>query len=295
MTHRPDIQPSHEPDRLKVESIHVYEPTKSWIPIKKLALFNNQKNPTLLGHVLLSMGLVSCFLVGDLLVSQFAIQKQKQWLAVPDPRVKVAVSNGNLYYYNPNDLIKKMLEGHQVTEKNKAAQQKETLKIYYLNITSRRFVHSDVLSHCYARTFVTITLVTFSAFLASLCLFFISRVGWERVNNTLINIFMICAGVVVMYGGLALSLNYEKNVKENEKLYVAYTNLENETLNFLATGRSREGQPVSTSDYIVYLNKRLEELSTISLNFNTSEILKYRDTVMKTINSNAQSEPNLQK
>jgi hypothetical protein len=302
MVHRPDLPPSDpaqpetfEPetgDRLNIESIRVFKLSPSGFSFKKLPLLDQKKNPTLLGHLLLSASLISGFWIGDSLASHFAAQKQKQWLAVPDPRVKVVPGNSNLYTYSPNNLIQQLLANYQATEKGKSVQEKEVLKIYYLNLTARRFVHADVLSYCYVRTFVTITLVTFATLLASICLFFISRVGWERANNTLINLFLVCASVVAVYGGLALGLNYDKNVKENEKLYVAYTNLENETLNFLATGRAKDGQPVSSSDFLVYLAQRLEELSAISLDFNTSEVLRSRENIMKTINSNnAQPEP----
>jgi len=119
--------------------------------------------------------------------------------------------------------------------------------------------------------------------------------GWERAHNALINIFLVATGVILLYGGLAISLDYEKNIKENQRLYTAYSNLENETLRFLATGRARDGQPIKMSDFIIYLDGRLEELSAIALDFNTNEILKYRENIIKTINSNAHVEPDARK
>ncbi len=126
-------------------------------------------------------------------------------------------------------------------------------------------------------------------------LIFITRMGWERAHSALINIFLVSTGVILLYGGLAISLDYEKNIKENQRLYTAYANLEDETLRFLATGRSRDGQPIKMSDFIIYLDGRLEELSAIALDFNTNEILKYRENIIKTINSNAHVEPDARK
>lgn len=288
MLQHPNSQPSNGQDELNVEPIQVYVPTKKSPSRNQFSLLDHQRKLTVWGHIVLSTCLLGSFLLGDVTTAHFAAQKQRKWLAVPDPRTKVVLLSEHLYYYDPNELIKKLLGEYQSTNKTLTVQQKEVLRIYYLYIAARTFVHADVLSYCYIRMIVTITLVTMSALLASLCLFFISREGWEKASNILINIFFICAGIVVVYGGLAVGLNYEENIKENQKMYAAYNNLQNETLRFLATGLLRDGESATASQYILYLDTKMEELSAVALDLNAKDVLRYRENIMKTIDSKAQ-------
>lgn len=254
------------------------------------SLINERKNPTLLGHVVLSASLLASFVVADVALSKIGEQKQKKWMSIPDPRAEITLDQNSLYAYDPNKVIEKMLTKIKLTE-----QEREVLRVYYLHIAARTFVHSDVFSYCSLRSFVTTKIIAAASIITTLCLFFISRVGWERANNSVINIFMIASTIIAFYGTISVSLNYEENAKANRQLFTSYSNLGRETLRFLSTQKSRDGQAMTASDFITYLDIKLEELSEVALEFNTDQIRRSQAEVYQILKPNNQEETAVEK
>lgn len=272
-------------ERATIHDRQTFKLFKTISSIKLPAIINEKKNPTLFGHIALSTGLLLSFALADVAISKLGEQKQKKWLSVPDPRAEITLGNNSFYYYDPNKVIDSLLASVQLT-----AQEREVLRLYYLYTAARAFVHSDVFSYCYLRSFVTVKIIAAASLISTLCLFFISRVGWERANNAVINIFIMASTIIVFYGSIFVGLNYEKNAKTNRQLYTAYSNLGHETLRFLSTQRSRDGQPMTPADFITYLDLKLEELGEITLEFNTNEVLRSKEEVYQILKPNAPDE-----
>ncbi|WP_026731366.1 hypothetical protein [Fischerella sp. PCC 9605] len=73
------------------------------------------------------------------------------------------------------------------------------------------------------------------ALLAVGCLFDISRKGWKDANNYIINIFVVSSGCALFSGALVAVFQYERNIRDNSGLYLAYVELENKVLTQLVT------------------------------------------------------------
>lgn len=254
-----------------LQKIHT-KPIATWLtsPI----FHKEDHNPTAKGYCLITAALILGFIVSDIYLAQSAKRKSDRWLTVPDPRVTAAIESEDYPYHDSTRLIDKLLGELEAT-----AREKEILRVYYLRVAIRRFVHSDVLSYCYRRLYVSIILGSTGFLLSSISIFFISRQGWKDVNKTWIAVFLISTGSVIFYGGLAVGLNYEDNIRQNESAYTAYSNLEHEFLSYLGTKKSRENEYISPSEFIVYIFLRFEELSRISLDLNSNQISQYQRNI----------------
>lgn len=257
-----------------------------WImPIKNALIYSSHngksnRNPTFLGHLLLSAILLLFFLSCDYLASTSAKRKQARWLNVPDPRFEFSVDENSNLDNDPNTLINTILADYKAEP-----HQKEVLKKYYSEILIRKYIHANILAYSFIRSYVTIIIIAISAFLMLSSSFFISREGWEKVNNAAINIFMISTAIVFVYTSLMIALKYEENVEKNGNDFIEYVNFSNEFLGFLATNRSREGQEISVEDFIIYADLRLQKLSGIGVDLDPSEVLKYKQNVDDTLSS----------
>ncbi|MEM9212931.1 MAG: hypothetical protein AAGD25_01010 [Cyanobacteria bacterium P01_F01_bin.150] len=238
------------------------------------------KNPTFLGHVLLSLALIISFCFCDLVASESGKRKQVRWMNVPDPRTFTQKSN-DAQNFSENSYV---IFDSILAEYNAEPAQKQVLRQYYSEILIRKYVHANILGYCFIRSYVTIIIITLGAFLMFFSAFFISREGWDKVNNAAINIFMVSTGIVFVYGSLMIGLKYEENIQKNGDIFIQYVNFSNEFLGFLVTNTSRDGQETSTEDFIIYTDLVLQQLSGIGINLDPKEVLRYQQNVNSTLN-----------
>lgn len=118
-----------------------------------------------------------------------------------------------------------------------------------------------------------------------ICLFFISKVGWERVNNSLINVFVVTSSSVIFFGDLPGTFKYKENSEASRDLYLEHISLRNEIRSYLATGGTVRNNTESSDVYkrteshlfIHYVDQKLASLNKIPLGFDTTGINDFKD------------------
>lgn len=136
----------------------------------------------------------------------------------------------------------------------------------------------------YKHYYTSIGITSASALVAGICLFFISKVGWERVNNSLINVFVVTSSAVIFFGDLPETFKYKENSEASRDLYLDHISLRNEVRSYLATGGKVRDDAASSDVYkrtepnlfIHYVDQKLASLNKIPLGFDTTGINDFK-------------------
>lgn len=253
----------------KTEPVAEHSPAKTALP-KWLRRFISEPNrqPTLLGHVALSTSLVGVIVVSYAVMFWFAGTKQAEWLGTT-PTLK-------------DNEINETLSGLKLT-----TPQKVRLMDQYNQIQSRIEKHAAIMGFFYRQYYISLSMICGGSMIASICLFFISKCGWDRVNNALINIFIVSSGTIIFYGNISLAFKQEDNIRDNQTMYLSYFSLRNEMLSYWATQQANTGEEIPPTKFIHYMDGKLQELSQIRLGFDATRITTLGEQI-KQLNS---SEP----
>lgn len=123
------------------------------------------------------------------------------------------------------------------------------------------------------------------AIIAGICLFFISKLGWQNANNALINIFIVTTSAGLLYQQLPVIFKQEINLGANRVLYIKYTELSYELLSYLATKHVKSLAPenpnqlteVEPKIFIHSIDNKLAELNQIPIEFDATRVIKLND------------------
>ena len=274
---------SNEPNEMKTEASlkaeGVDEKNLQPVASPRLGRFISQKNhqPTLLGHIVISTSLVLGICLGYTLMFWFAGIKQNEWLSVT-PALKTEAINTAIA-----NLATKPSEKARLIDQ-------------FEQIQDRIQKHANVMGFFYKQYYISLSMICGGSVVASICLFFISKKGWDRVNNALINIFIVSSSTVILYGNVSLVFKQEENIKDNQALYLSYFALRNEMLSYWATQQASTGDSIAPAKFIHYMDGRLQELSQIRLGFDATRITDLSDQ-MEQLGGSSQkpAKPNVQK
>ncbi|XHX81150.1 MAG: hypothetical protein RBJ76_14780 [Stenomitos frigidus ULC029] len=274
---------SNEPNEMQAEASLKAEvvdeknlPTGALLRLGRFISPTNHQ-PTLLGHIVISTSLVLGICLGYALMFWFAGTKQNEWFVTSSLKpgaVDTAIAN----------LATKPSEKARLIDQ-------------FEQIQNRIQTHANVMGFFYKQYYISLSMICGGSVIASICLFFISKSGWERVNNALINIFIVSSSTVILFGNISLVFKQEENIKDNQALYLSYFALRNEMLSYWATQQaSTEDTKVPAAKFIHYMDGRLQELSQIRLGFDATGITSMGDQ-MKQLDGSSQkpSKPNGQK
>ncbi|NEO87133.1 MAG: hypothetical protein F6J87_23175 [Spirulina sp. SIO3F2] len=238
-------------------------------------LIAKDKNPTLLAHVLVASSIMGIVILTDGFLAKIATEKKYEWMTIYYPP-EVTVSEASKH-----PTIDEILS-HAETRVDAALKNlnadteiKQRLRSQFLRIQTRAVIHGDVMAFFYGRSFVTLVVVSVSGVTGVLCLFFISKDGWSDCNNILLNLFVISAGIVVLYGNLSIFLKFEENTNNNTELYLSYLILKEEFLSYLATQKNNAGDEILPSDFVLYMDQRMHQLNVITLDFDNQKVQDY--------------------
>ncbi len=137
----------------------------------------------------------------------------------------------------------------------------------------------------YKHYYTSIGITSASALVAGICLFFISKVGWDKVNNSLINVFVVTSSAVIFFGDLPGTFKYKENSEASRDLYLEHISLRNEVHSYLATGGTLSDNVENPNLYkrteanlfIHYVDQKLASLNKIPLGFDTTGINDFKD------------------
>jgi len=275
---------SNEPNEMQTEAsaaAAVDAKSLRTAPLLEHKRFISPKNdqPTLLGHIVISTTLVLGIFLGHALMFWFAGTKQNEWF-VTSPLTPKAVDTAIA------NLATKPSEKARLIDQ-------------FEQVQNRIQTHANVMGFFYKQYYISLSMICGGSVIASICLFFISKSGWERVNNALINIFIVSSSTVILYGNISLVFKQEENIKDNQALYLSYFDLRNEMLSYWATQEAKTGDTiiiVPAAQFIHYIDGRLQELSQIRLGFDATGITDLGNQ-MKQLDGSSQNpaKPNVPK
>jgi hypothetical protein len=214
------------------------------------------QQPTLLGHFLISSGLLALIGVGYFSLNWYGAKQAKEWLGPQEDFTLV----GETLNATP-------------TEKVRLAEQLNQIEL-------RINRYSAMMVFFYKHYYISISLTSASALVAGICLFFISKKGWQDANNALINVFIITSGAVIFFGDLPGIFRHNDNSAASRDLYLEHISLRNQVRSYLATGATVGGDPEKpnefsrpeTSRFILYVDQKLAELNQIPIGFDPTGI-----------------------
>lgn len=221
------------------------------------------RQPNLVGHLLITSSLAISIFIFWSLLSWFAGNKAKEWLV--QPTIK------------PEPIFTEKFQAKPAV--------KERLNQQFDEIQSRIKSHSDVMIYFYKQSYVCGSMSLALAITSALCIFFISRDGWEKANNGLINAFLVTTSAAFVYNQIPVIFKQENNITGNRTLYLEYVALRNEFLSYAATGGTIGGdtkQPsvfnaIDTNQFIHQIDRRLAELNQIAIDFDLSRVADVPD------------------
>ena len=161
-----------------------------------------------------------------------------------------------------------------------AAAEKARLTEQVKEIESRIQRYSNMMVFFYKHYYISISLTSASALVAGICLFFISKVGWEKANNGLINVFIVTSSAVIFFGDLPGIFSHDESSTASRDLYLEHISLRNEIRSYLATGGTIGGalekpdtfSTTEASRFIHYVDKKMAELNKIPIGFDATRI-----------------------
>lgn len=132
--------------------------------------------------------------------------------------------------------------------------------------------HGNVMVFFYSRYFLALTMTSVAAVLAGAVLITITRVGWQTAKPYAKATFLTATGVAAYYGAFPGMYQQAQNIADNASLYVAYSNVENEVLSYLATGADSSGKAQDPSSFVHALDRRMAELNRVAIGFDATKL-----------------------
>ncbi len=252
MSFTTENDPPNEAQTGQTSQAKLYEPLHlpRWL-MWAISPHNNQL--TFLAHVVLTASLTVLALGSYWFMFWFAGTKEAEWLGTSQ------VTRPEVIQTATSELSARPAE-------------RDRLIAQFDEIEVRAARHAKIMSFFYKQYYISISMIVGAAVLASICLFFISKVGWERVNNALINIFIFSSAVVFFHGNLMLVFKQEENLRGNQELYLSYLSVREEMLSYWATQQTQAGDTLEAAQFIHYIDGQLQGLNKIQLGFDTPQI-----------------------
>jgi hypothetical protein len=169
--------------------------------------------------------------------------------------------------------VEKTLEASKAAVANVQATPAERARMVdqFMLIQARTQTHAEVMGLFYKLNFIALGTIGLATGVASISLFFISKAGWERANNALINIFIVSTGLVIFHSNVIFIFKFQDNIKLNGELYTEYTQLYNSVLSYWAIQPSSANSP-NPAEFILATDQQLATLGKVTLDFDVSRI-----------------------
>lgn len=253
-----------------------------------------KKQPTLLGHCLISASLIAVLGASYYSLNSYADKKANEWI-----NNEKAISNDAFDKDKQVAITKKQTETlikglkAQENEKLRIAQQLETIEFQISRYSKIMVFFSN---HYYTALIIT----SASTLVAATCLLFISKKGWEQAHNSIINVFIIASGAVIFLGDLPGTFKEKENFEAYGSLYIQHIALRNEILSYLATGgnilgadpkKPNEVSHIDINRFIYLVDNKLVQLNKIAIAFDATGINDITRTAGRIIPTSQPSAP----
>ncbi|MBD1911358.1 MULTISPECIES: hypothetical protein [unclassified Leptolyngbya] len=161
--------------------------------------------------------------------------------------------------------------------KNSTPAERDRIQVQLAQIERRARAYARISIFFYTRLFAAIALASATGIVTAVSLFYISKVGWDKANNYVINIFVISSSITIFVGAFPIIFQQENNVTNNARLYMSYLDLENQILTALATQKNDQGQLIDLRTIMVSTDQKMAELNVESIGFDPDAIPRSAD------------------
>jgi hypothetical protein len=176
--------------------------------VKKITFQNKEVNGkdvkvlTFFGHLFLTGSLLIVVLVSHLAIYTITELWQKDWLLCE-------------------------VEKNSPFFKNQTTPEQSRLNSQFEIIQDLTNKNCKIMAFFYKQYFICLSIGGVAALVTFLCIFFLSKEGWEKSNNALVNITITAFGVTTLYLNITQVFQQEKNLKTSQDLYANYSALKN--------------------------------------------------------------------
>lgn len=238
------------------------------------------KNYSLLRHIALTSTLFFMAGLGAIFLNCLSATIANNWTHNLEYSQSLTVSNQNQVPNNTKNQDN--LEAYFSRFSTAQQIEKQRLREQFNIIKNRAITHLQITIDYYRWLFIAISIASISGVIAGICLFYISKEGWEKANNYVINVFIVCSGLALFTGSLPQIFQQEKNAQDNTKLYLEYINLENEVLTSLALDVNAKFSKISTTETTLQklirdTQIKLFELNAITVGFDSNSITNFEN------------------
>lgn len=200
---------------------------------------------TVFGHMLLAIGFVGFLGALNVAMLLYGTSLRRDWLP---PQAM------------PED-VEQRLGAVQATEAEKLRMKDQLQQVLW-----RINVHGKVMGLFYCLNFVSLTTLCIGAGTGTISLFFISKHGWERINNAVITLFILSTGAIFIHSNLMLMMRYQDNITLNRQLFETYSDAKHSILSYWAT-QATSPDGLTAAEFIQEIDTLLFEFNDIALTF----------------------------
>lgn len=248
---------------------------------------NNGENVnvlTLCGHILLTSTLITIVIGGHFITYSLMRSWQDDWLTCDIEKVpffieaKIDKKPKSRQQPEPIQVISSSL----TPEKRRLNQQLQSIQ----ELTTK---NCNIMAFFYKEYFISLSISNISAILTIVCIFFLSKEGWEKSNNALINLSVTAFVVTTFYIHLTQVFQQDQNLRNSQDLYANYSALLNDFTSSLvliqptaaSSGSSKSiantSKPSAYSVLIRDTDKTLNKLGYIHLGFDPHPIIEIQN------------------
>lgn len=209
--------------------------------------------PTFLGHIALSSGLITLVVIAYCAMLAASSLWLKSWINIPAK------------------LTSEQLEA-ATARLSSTSTERNRLILQFQDVEDLADKHARIMGFFYQQYYISVAMIGTSASMVLVSLFFISKAGWDKVNNAVINIFIVSTTVFVFYGNISLIFQQRDNLEKSQEIYLRYLNLRNEILSYWATSETPVDGEVPPAKFIHYVDAQAKAIGFIRLGFNPDPV-----------------------
>ena len=211
-----------------------------------------KKQPTIFGHIGIAAVMLTVFLIAHYGLGAYISNLQNSWLEI-DRVSKTQESKQEEQFRIAQGMIQRVNIAAAI-----APIQKDRLLQQFADIQNLETRYLKMTRYFGTEYFVATVMKYICGLIAAVCAFFISRDGWEKSNNSLINIFFVSSIALTYYTDSVGIFKHQANLQTSLDLYLRCISTKNMVLSYYAHKQVKESN--SVDQFIASIDTQIDEL-----------------------------------
>jgi hypothetical protein len=209
-----------------------------------------KKQPTIGGHIGIAAAMLVAFLIAHFGLGAYITHLQNSWLETAQAS-KTQKSKQEELRIAQGMIQRANIAAISPIKKDRLLQQ-------FANIQNLEARYLEMTCYFGREYFVATVMKYICGLIAAVCAFFISRDGWEKSNNSLINIFFVSSIALTYYTDSVGIFKHQANLQTSLDLYLRCISTKNMVLSYYA--HKQDTQPIPVDQFIDNLDAKIDEL-----------------------------------